>query len=270
VHGITQDPNTKDYIIVLEYAKGGSFNNWLLRNKGFSWRNKLIILPFIINGLDGIHKNHMIHHDFHTGNILLDNRESFIENQKIFISDMGLCGEVGNTDETKLYGVVPYMAPEVLRGNPYTQAADIYSLGMIMYFIATGRQPFYDRDHDQYLILDICEGVRPKINPPEAPQCYIDLMKRCWDPNPVNRPNTTELNEMILLFWDSINLCDEEHDIRDQFNEAEAYRKNNLPYIKDDESNLQVIQSNNYVSRLIDCYNPRYDSGDFSDCAITD
>ena len=53
---------------------------------------------------------------------------------------MGLCGEVGNTDETKLYGVVSYIAPKVLRGNPYTQAADIYSLGMIMYFIATGRQ----------------------------------------------------------------------------------------------------------------------------------
>ncbi|EXX66530.1 Mkk1p [Rhizophagus irregularis DAOM 197198w] len=83
----------------------------------------------------------MIHHGFHTGNILLDERELLVENQKIFISDMGLCGEVGNTDETKLYGVVRYMLPEVLRGKPYTQAADIYSLGMIMYFIAIGRQP---------------------------------------------------------------------------------------------------------------------------------
>ncbi|CAB4420272.1 unnamed protein product [Rhizophagus irregularis] len=109
-----------------------------------------MILPSIINDLDGIHKKHMIHHDFHTRNILLDERELLFENQKIFISDMGLCGEVGNTDETKLYGVVPYIAPEVLRGKPYTQAADIYS-------------------------LDICEGVRPKINVPEAPQCLYRL-----------------------------------------------------------------------------------------------
>ncbi|CAB5200468.1 unnamed protein product [Rhizophagus irregularis] len=45
----------------------------------------------------------------------------------IHISDMGLCGEVSNKDETKIYGVMPYVAPEVLRGKPYTQAADIYS-----------------------------------------------------------------------------------------------------------------------------------------------
>ena len=50
---------------------------------------------------------------------------------------------------------MPYVAPEVLRGKPYTQAADTYSFGMVMYFVATGKQPFADRTHDQYLALDI-------------------------------------------------------------------------------------------------------------------
>ncbi|CAB5384065.1 unnamed protein product [Rhizophagus irregularis] len=45
------------------------------------------------------------------------------------LKNMGLCGEVDSLDETKIYGVMPYMAPEVLRGKPYTQAADIYSFG---------------------------------------------------------------------------------------------------------------------------------------------
>jgi serine/threonine protein kinase len=54
---------------------------------------------------------------------------------------MGLCREVDNTDETKVYGIIPHVAPEVLRGKPYTQMADIYSFGMIMYFVATERQP---------------------------------------------------------------------------------------------------------------------------------
>jgi hypothetical protein len=40
---------------------------------------------------------------------------------------MGLCEKADNVDETKIYGILPYVAPEVLRGNPYTQAADIYS-----------------------------------------------------------------------------------------------------------------------------------------------
>ena len=61
----------------------------------------------------------MVHRDFHIGNILLDGGTPYI-------SDMGLCGEVSNVDAAKLYGVMPYVAPEVLRGKPYTQAADIY------------------------------------------------------------------------------------------------------------------------------------------------
>ncbi|RIA90093.1 hypothetical protein C1645_849786 [Glomus cerebriforme] len=44
---------------------------------------------------------------------------------------MGLCGEVGNIDETKIYGIMPFVAPEVLKGKPYKQAADIYSFVMV-------------------------------------------------------------------------------------------------------------------------------------------
>ena len=90
-------------------------------------------------------------------------------------------------DPTKICGVMPYVAPEVLRGKPYTQAADIYSFGMVMYFVATGRQPFDDRAHDQVLALNICNGIRPEINEKEAPKFYIDLMKNCWDPDPDKR-----------------------------------------------------------------------------------
>src|SRR6266498_4865157 len=97
---------------------------------------------------------------------------------------MGSCAEAtGNVNKTKIYGVMPYMAPEVLRRKPYTQAADIYSFGMIMYFVATERQPFDYCAHDHHLALDICKGVRPEINEPEAPKCYIDLMKKCLDLN---------------------------------------------------------------------------------------
>src|ERR1043165_1243921 len=113
---------------------------------------------------------------------------------------MGLCGKVGNIDVTKIYGVMPYVAPEILRGNPYTQAADIYSFGIIMYFVAIGKQPFADCAHDEILALNICNGIRPEINEPEAPKCYIDLMKKCWDNNPDNRPNATEIFRLILTF----------------------------------------------------------------------
>jgi serine/threonine protein kinase len=241
-------------------------------------------------GLSGIHKIHIVHHDFHTGNILLDHHDATVQ-PTILISDLGLSGEIGNVDETKLYGVIPYMAPEVLRGNSFTQASDIYSFGMIMYFIATGRQPFAGCEHDQNLIIDICKGDRPNINKPEAPQCYIDLMMRCLDSNPNNRPNTSELYEILYLFIKTkmallynYNEADMrqyliERDISKQFEEAEAYRektlKNNESNVKDMKSskstNPQTTQANNnYTSRLIECFTNNFKSEDFSDCAIID
>src|SRR5438874_2124038 len=179
--------------MVLYYAEVGSFDNWI-KNTG-SWNNDMGTLNYIINGLKTIHEKKLVHRDFHIGNILLNS------NYGSYISDMGLCGEVGNMDETKIYGVMPYVAPEVLRGKPYTQAADIYSFGMIMYFIATGRKPFANCAHDEFLVLNICNGIRPEINEPEAPKCYIDLMKRCWSLNPDNRPKVTEILELITLFF---------------------------------------------------------------------
>src|SRR5207244_10972012 len=110
-----------------------------------------------------------------------------LNDNSIYISDMGLCGKVDDINQNNIYGVMHYVDPEVLKGKLYTQAADIFSFGMIMYFIATGKQPFSNCAHDELLALNICNGIRPEINEPEAPKCYIDLMKRCWDSNPDNR-----------------------------------------------------------------------------------
>jgi serine/threonine protein kinase len=241
--------------MVLDYAGGGNFNDWMNRNyKKMDWNEKLSILSDICEGLEEIHQKRMVHHDFHTGNILF----KFQDERDIYISDMGLCGEVvddDNTNETKIYGVMPYVAPEVLNGKPYTQAADIYSFGMIMYFVATGRKPFFDRAHEENLVLDICYGIRPELNEPEAPNCYIDLMKKCWDSNPSNRPNINEIQKLIYLFVHSYN---HEYDLREQqyyeiekqFSEAENYRKLHFSF----EDNRPTHPKAVYTARLLNPY----------------
>ncbi|CAB5208722.1 unnamed protein product [Rhizophagus irregularis] len=67
----------------------------------------------------------------------------------------------------------------------------------------TSKQPFADCAHDSILAIKICSGTRPDINELEAPKYYIDLMKRCWDSNPDNRPNAIEIEELIGLFYES-------------------------------------------------------------------
>ncbi|CAB5367037.1 unnamed protein product [Rhizophagus irregularis] len=259
IYGISQNPDIKEYIMVLQYAKEGNFNHWINKNyEYFNWKDKISALLKITNGLKEIHQRNLVHRDFHTGNILF---LYFINNFSncLLISDMGLCGEVDNIDETKIYGVMPYVAPEVLRGKPYTQAADIYSLGMIMYYIATERQPFDDCAHDSTLALNICNGIWPKINEQEAPKCYINLMKKCWDQNPDKRPNAKQLLKSLL----SISTDDL---YKVEIEEAENYRILHLPSSKDDRQ-VNIHSQAIYTSRLLNPFTKDLNS-ECLDCAI--
>ncbi|GBB88754.1 hypothetical protein RclHR1_15340002 [Rhizophagus clarus] len=252
IYGISQNPDTKDFIMVLQYARGGDFvhyiNNYVIN---WFWYERLFALESIIKGLRKIHDNDMVHRDFHTGNILSSFDEYYIQTKNpisnICISDMGLCGNVNNVDKSSIVGVMPFVAPEVLKQKPYTRAADIYSFGMIMYFVATKRQPFANLAHDSILALSICNGNRPEINEQEAPKCYIDLMKKCWDSNPDNRPNAFEIEELIKLF-----ISNENEEVKNQFEEAEKYRIANLLSIEDDRSPTHPNAC--YVSRVLNSY----------------
>ncbi|CAG8556750.1 8417_t:CDS:2 [Acaulospora morrowiae] len=144
-------------------------------------------------GLHKIHENNYCHKDFHSGNILnrIYDKESFDST----ISDFGLCRPANeNLVDQSLYGVLPFVAPEVLRGEKFTKAADIYGF----------EPPFIDREYDVHLALAVCGGERPPI-PNYAPEPYIKLMKQCWNPIPTNRPTAYELYEELHKWWNEFH-----------------------------------------------------------------
>ncbi|RGB42344.1 kinase-like domain-containing protein [Rhizophagus diaphanus] len=197
--GITQDPDNSNYIIVMSFAKKGTLKKCLSDIIKFKWQDKLKLLKKIILGLKVIHESNLTHGDFHDGNILIS--ENYNE---IFITNLGLCkpiSDLQDSDNNKIYGVLPYMAPEILRKKPYIPASDIYSFSMIMWEFTSGIPPFNHEAHDHNLILDICNNKkkRPEIIK-NTPKCYIDLMKKCWDSNPSNRPTIIML-ENIISEW---------------------------------------------------------------------
>ncbi|RGB33911.1 kinase-like domain-containing protein [Rhizophagus diaphanus] len=98
---------------------------------------------------------------------------------------------------TTVYGVIPYVAPEMFQGGVFSKESDIYSLGMIMWELTTGCKPFYNIVNtvsDIKLIYKVIDGKRPVITN-DTPECYSNLMKRCWDSDPSNRPSITEIKE---------------------------------------------------------------------------
>ncbi|CAI2192628.1 6707_t:CDS:1, partial [Funneliformis geosporum] len=116
------------------------------------------------------------------------------------ISDLGLSKPIEYYQlpfkKHNIYGILPFIAPEILNEQPYTLASDIYSFSIIMWEIISGVIPFKNEAYDFHLCLDICKGRRPEIIK-NTPQCYIDLMKKCWNINPLKRPTALEIHNII-------------------------------------------------------------------------
>ncbi|POG60041.1 kinase-like domain-containing protein, partial [Rhizophagus irregularis DAOM 181602=DAOM 197198] len=112
------------------------------------------------------------------------------------IGDLGLSQPANNSSNDEIYGVIPYVAPEIFKGATFSKESDIYSLGMIMWELTTGRKPFSRVEHDVELILEIIDGKRPEITI-DTPDCFANLMKRCWDSDPSKRPFITEIKETV-------------------------------------------------------------------------
>ncbi|POG80864.1 kinase-like domain-containing protein, partial [Rhizophagus irregularis DAOM 181602=DAOM 197198] len=86
--------------------------------------------------------------------------------------------------------VLPYVAPEVLCGENYSTASAIYSFGIVMNTLATGKRPWYNRAHDINLAKDICNGKRLEISD-DTPNFYAELIQQCWDNDPEKRPTAS-------------------------------------------------------------------------------
>jgi serine/threonine protein kinase len=187
----------------MSYANKGSLRKCLSNIIKFKWQDKLQLLKKIILGLKVIHESNLTHGDLHDGNILMSDNHN-----ELFI-DLGLCKPISNLQDTdkksnEIYGVLPYMAPEILRCKPYIPASDIYSFSMIMWEFTSGIPPFKHKAHDLQLSVSICKGERPEIVE-NTPKCYVDLMKKCWDSDPSNRPTIIMLENIISEWIRCIN-----------------------------------------------------------------
>lgn len=194
-YGLSKDPITEAYLLIMNLEENRDLHHYLKNNfSSLNWNDKLTLLNDMAIGLRIIHGVGLLHHNLHTGNVLIG------QGGKAYLADLELNHPVNEeSSEFGVYGVLPFVAPEVLRGGEYTAASDVYSFGMIMWMLTSGQYPFFENDYDSLLALRICKGERPSIVE-GTPKCYMDLIKRCWDNNILERPSATEL-EMIFRRW---------------------------------------------------------------------
>ncbi|GBB86634.1 hypothetical protein RclHR1_01300019 [Rhizophagus clarus] len=223
--GITKDP-TSCYMFVMRYYENGNLYSYLDESMGvLYWRDIVDMLWAISEGLNFIHEYDLVHGHLHGGNILVENEMDSIDTK---IADTGLYGPVDKQISSKqIYGVIPFVAPEIFNGYTLTKESDIYSFGMIMWMLSAGIRPYCDRLHDSQLIQEICSGTRPNIVN-GTPPVYAKLMLQCLDANPSNRPTASQIYEClgnwVIAIWDD----PDPSDLFKQFNVAEGIKFSNL------------------------------------------
>ncbi|WNE40852.1 MAG: Serine/threonine-protein kinase PknD [Mycoplasmataceae bacterium] len=257
-YGISQNPNTKNYLIVMEYISGGNLRELLERDWASELENQMYFLYQVAVGLKSIHSKGLIHCDLHPGNLL--NR-----NDSCYITDLGLCRPVDEDNQKEIYGVLPYVAPEVLQGQPYTPASDVYSLGMIMYEMIYGITPFSDFCHDHYLAKEIIEGLRPDLNIVKRPQTLKDLIFRCWEANPNKRPKVEELCDALKYDWEDGG------EIAEQYIELEKEKVEKFKIWLEEDKRREIglkdwdyvfsrFEERNYINKWIGITSGKYSS----------
>ncbi len=136
----------KSYAISMEYFDSHSLSHEIKNRLMSDFRRNIRILIDICKGLSIAHKAGVVHRDIKPANILVD------KNNVVKIVDFGLAAAASQGDSriTKsgiLVGTPTYMAPEQVRGRKIDTRTDIYSLGIVMYEMFTGRPPFKEKDH---------------------------------------------------------------------------------------------------------------------------
>ncbi|RIA90345.1 kinase-like domain-containing protein [Glomus cerebriforme] len=153
-------------MLVMQYASEGDLHHYLRKNfTNITWnKQKLFMLWQISEGLETIHNADFIHRDFHSGNILNDynnGRNIRYRRDEWKIGDLGLSQPANNTSSNnEIYGVIPYIAPEIFKGSAFSKESDVYSMGMIMWEFTTGCKPFANVKHDIHLVYKILDGER--------------------------------------------------------------------------------------------------------------
>ena len=184
-----QGDDSGNAYIVLEYVQGITLRD-ALRDSGALTTEQIVqVSKAVLSALSQAHSNGIVHRDLKPENVLLS------DDGRIKVTDFGLARELSaDTDTGSLVGTVAYLAPEVIkRGKTQTQS-DIYSYGIMLFEMLTGKQPFSGTDALQVAMMHTTSRVGSARNENSSASKDLDeLMLHCTEPDASNRPQDAVL-----------------------------------------------------------------------------
>jgi len=176
--------------LVMRWLQGGSLRNLLDARKVLPPEEVSQLLDQLAAALMVAHRGGVIHRDLKPENVLLD------EDENVYLADFGIAKDTTNRDDAEanvMVGSPAYLSPEQIRAEPVSPQTDIYSLGIVLYELLTGKRPFPGDVTSTQLIFNQLHDPLPPLheNSPHLPSQLDSVLQRATAKNPVERYTDT-------------------------------------------------------------------------------
>jgi serine/threonine protein kinase len=183
VHDVGEDNSVN--FIVMEYINGKTLKQIIKASGRISAQRTVEIALQTVRALDCAHKNNIIHRDVKPDNILIT------EDNIVKVADFGIAKVADSrtvTNSNKVIGTAHYFSPEQAKGNFVDGRTDIYSLGIVMYEMITGRVPYNAESCITIAMMHIQEPVTPPIEIiADIPENVNGVILKAMEKEPMNR-----------------------------------------------------------------------------------
>lgn len=192
------------YYIVMELVEGITLKKYIQKKARLSYKEAVSIAIQVSMGIEAAHNNHIIHRDIKPQNIIIS------KDGKVKVTDFGIAkAATSNTITSNVMGSVHYTSPEQARGGYSDEKSDIYSLGITMFEMLTGRVPFNGETTVAIAIKHIQEEMpSPKEFVPEIPSSVESIVLKCCQKSPDRRYQN--MQELIADLKQSLMNPDED------------------------------------------------------------
>lgn len=205
--GIENDGNNQIYYIVMEYIKGKTLKD-LIKEKGkLSIDNALDYSYQIAEALQHAHKNHIVHRDIKPHNIMIT------DDNRVKVTDFGIARAATSstvTTTSNVLGSVHYFSPEQARGGYTDEKSDIYSLGIVMYEMVTGKLPYQGESPITVALKHVQEDIKPPRELcKEIPIGFENIILKCVQKRQADRyGNISDLLKDLKKVKENVNVND--------------------------------------------------------------
>lgn len=183
-----------NYFIVMEYVNGKTLKSLIKKRGGLSLSEVVDIMLQLTNGIACAHDSYLIHRDLKPQNVMI------FEDGRVKITDFGIAVALNSAELTQtnsVMGSVHYLPPEQANGSGATIKSDIYSLGILMYELLTGKLPFKGDNAVEIALKQMRDKI-PSIREknPNIPQSVENIVLKACAKNPKNRyDSAAEMHE---------------------------------------------------------------------------